>query len=313
MKKSGDQGNTDVNNSKGKDSDICITYTTKNNSKLDIADSEQIYSSYKTFHSKYIVECDIFEDNRTTVFIGNNKISKLKVAIKRFKVKDYKKYLKEKMPAEVFHQNKAVEIKVKNVKARVLKVLDWYVYDQYIVFVTEYDENFKDLFEYTMEYPDTQFSENECKIIFKLLFDLVLELNNNGIFHLDLKPGNVLYNQKTKEIRLIDFGHATSSNPGENPTIGYCGTKPFRTPQCAKKEICYGKDADLWGVAQTIFCCLQSEYAFPEEVNDMNKGLKFKVEVSQNCKDLFTRMLAYNVGERMTPQEIDIHPWLKEN
>ena len=80
------------------------------------------------------------------------------------------------------------------------------------------------------------------------------------------------------------------------------------TPQQVAKEDYYGRDVDLWGIAQTIYFCLQGEYPFDSE----NKELKFQVKVSEECENLITRMLAHDVEDRLTPDEILSHPWLNE-
>ena len=292
----------------------CMTYNFENNRTVTIDDSNQILSSSKTFHSKYIVETDIFQNKYTNVFRGKNKFSQVEVAIKRFMVGDYRDDLVGNVPKEVFYQQKAEQVNIQNGKGTVLKVFDWYVYDKYFVIVTEYDENFRCLFNCVEDEDDKHLNEEECKIIFKLLFELVFELNKLGIFHMDLKAENVLYNREVNEIKLIDFGLALSDDPGENPELyGVCGTPGLETPEQVKEEDYYGKDVDMWGIAQTIFFCLQGYYPFKNNTDVKKWELKFRVEVSEDCKDLFTRMLSENVEDRMTPQEIRDHPWLKED
>ena len=89
-----------------------------------------------------------------------------------------------------------------------------------------------------------------------------------------------------------------------------CGTKIFMTPQQINGEKTYGRDVDLWGVAQVIYYCLQGNYASKNYTED--KQLKFKVKVSDECENLITRMLAHDVKYRLTPDEIRNHPWLNE-
>ena len=80
------------------------------------------------------------------------------------------------------------------------------------------------------------------------------------------------------------------------------------TPQHVADEDYYGRDVDLWGIAQTIYFCLQGEYSFDSE----NKQLKFKVIVSEECENLITRMLAHDVENRLTSDKILNHSWLNE-
>ena len=82
------------------------------------------------------------------------------------------------------------------------------------------------------------------------------------------------------------------------------------TPQQVAEEDYYGRDVDLWGIAQAIYFCLQASYAFRNYTED--KQLKFKVKVSEECENLITRMLAHDVKYRLTRDEILDHPWLNK-
>ena len=286
-------------------------YILKSKTKFIIDDNKQKCSSCKTFHSTYTIESLLFENENTMVFVGKNKLSHLQVAIKLFKVRDYRRYLEENIPEEFLIQKIAEKVKVQNGKGTVLKVIDWYVYDDQIIIVSEYDKHFKSLHDCTTKKDNKHFSEKGSKTIFKLMFDLVRKLNGICIFHLDLKPSNVLYNVINQEMKLIDFGHAISVLPGEFPLVSKnCGTKGLRTPQQVNNEECYGNDVDLWGVGQTVFFCLQGYYAFRDDNEVTSKELKFNIEVSENCKDFLTRMLAKNVEDRISPEEVLDHPWL---
>ena len=273
-----------------------------------------ILGSSEKLCSKYHFDRELFENKNTTVLIGKNKQTNSEVAVKIFKLSvDYKKYLEEGIPKEVFCQKMAEKVSVH--KGTVLKVLDWYVHLKHIVIVTEYSSDFKSLTEYMLpEQSTTWFQrERECKNIFKVLYALVCKLNNNGIFHHDLKPGNILYNEKTKELKLIDFGHAICRDPGENGRIRRtCGTPGLRTPEQAKKGFFHRRDADVWGVGQTAFSFLQGEYPFENDQEVLNKKLEFTVRVSNDCKDFFCRLFAKKKENRMTEDEILNHPWLKK-
>ena len=71
-------------------------------------------------------------------------------------------------------------------------MLDWYVYNNYVVIVTRFDKGFKDLHDCTLGQGNKHFSEKDCKSIFKMLLETDSVINKNGMFNLDLKPENVL-------------------------------------------------------------------------------------------------------------------------
>ena len=217
-----------------------------------------------------------------------------------------------KTPEEIDNQKIVGNVSVEDGKGGVLEVKDWYVYDSYIVIVTEYDEDFKDLFTCTRDQTDGHFNEDECKVLLKLLLKLVAEMNKRGIYHLDIKPSNFLYNVKTKQVKILDFGHSFYSE--DNPWINKnCGTEGLRTPQQVKKKGFHGNDADMWGVAQTIYFCLQGNYAFKSDSEVLSKKLEFKVGVSEECKDLLRRMMSYETRDRLSQSEIIKHPWLEDS
>ena len=291
----------------------CRTYKTECGSRYTIDDSIQVNSSCGKFHYKYKVKSIMYENKSRTLFGGKNKIDGRKVVIKREQFKDsdlLKRILKKNMPREVYVQKKAEALFVQKSPYKVLEVLDWYVYDNYVVIVTKYDKGFKDLYRCTRNQDDKHFSEEDCKSVFKMLLRTVSLLNKNGIFHLDLKPANVLYETNKKALKLIDFGISCINKTNSNPLMKNNGTRICMTPQQIKGENSYGRDVDLWGIAQTIYFCLQGSYASQNYSKD--KKLKYEVKVSKECENLLTKMLAHDVEDRLTPDEILDHPWLNE-
>ena len=95
-------------------------------------------------------------------------------AIKKeqFKDKDHmQRLLKDKMPEEVFTQQQAGSLFSDTSPYKVLEVLDWYIYDNYYVIVTKYDEEFQDLHDCTLKQENEQFCEKKCRSIFKMFLD----------------------------------------------------------------------------------------------------------------------------------------------
>ena len=66
------------------------------------------------------------------------------------------------------------------------------------------------------------------------------------------------------------------------------------------------------GVVQTLYFCLQGHYAFSDDSEILHKELEFNDEVSEECRDFLTKMLAYNVEDRLNQTEIFEHPWLNK-
>lgn len=76
------------------------------------------------------------------------------------------------------------------------------------------------------------------------LCHIVEYLHNNGIYHADIKPENILYNQG--KIYLLDYGNAGSFNETKRPSVG---TRFFASPEMYTGEQIYeGSDVYSIGV-----------------------------------------------------------------
>lgn len=75
----------------------------------------------------------------------------------------------------------------------------------------------------------------EVKVYMKSLFLAVKALHSHGVVHRDIKPSNVLFNRKSKKLKLIDFG---LSQEGSVHT-DFCSTNHCsQISGCCSQEIC---------------------------------------------------------------------------
>ena len=235
---------------------VCQTFTTMNNTVVSIDDNKQESSSSSgLFNLEYTILKKLdFETASSMYFVGNG-IDGSEVVVKRLQFDDrdgLAKYLINGMPKERFIQMQVENITFEGGKGKVLKIFDWYIYDTYCVIVME-----KKCKALSVKY-HKHMSEDDCRDMFLLLSKFVLELNNAGIFHLNLRPKYIVYNSEEREVKLLTFGNSIVAKKGENPLIsGTSGTFRIRTPQ--KVEKCHLREVDEWGVAQVLFFCLQGD------------------------------------------------------
>ena len=250
---------------------------------VEIDDRKLKRRSADNFHDNYKIVSKIFENEDCIVFLGEDKNSGGNVAIKRFDCGDASDlediYLNEDGELEEYRvQNLAQCFQTEDCKAAVLGVSDWFVYDTYFVMVTDYEERFKhSLFDLTSDQAGGHFTEEKCKIIFKLILKLIVKLNNYDVYHLDVKPSNILYDPSAREMRLLDFGHSIIAEVYDPCLKFHCGTNGLRTPQQVEKSERFGRDVDLWGCAQVLYFCSQGDYAYEDDEEVLSKELEFKV------------------------------------
>lgn len=185
-------------------------------------------------------------------------------------------------------------------------------------------------------------SEDDCRPLFRQVFQGVQYLHNLGIFHNDLKPENVVTNEEQTVAHIIDFGQAIIvENPNDTDRIqktgtGY-GTTVYSAPEFAlsNRDATFDwRKADIWALGVTLYMMLAKSYPswhtngqvslhrggtyahflgpdshdrFPNFLRN-NHGLPFRL--SEEVINLLHRMLIGDVNERISMEDILTHPWL---
>ena len=72
-----------------------------------------------------------------------------------------------------------------------------------------------------------------------------------GIMHRDVKPGNIMWNQTTKEVSLIDWGLAEFYKPGEEYQVRVA-TKHYKGPELLLNYQKYTPTLDIWCLGCTL-------------------------------------------------------------
>ena len=79
----------------------------------------------------------------------------------------------------------------------------------------------------------------EVQIYMKSLFLAVKALHSHGVVHRDIKPSNILFNRKSKELKLIDFGLSQEDSiDTEFYGTNYCSQISYSSRCCSNQEIC---------------------------------------------------------------------------
>ena len=153
-------------------------------------------------------------------------------------------------------------------------------------------------------------SEQHSFLFFIQIVNAVYFLHNHNIIHRDIKPENILiFNNYT--VKLCDFGWCTKYDGTER--ITFCGTTEYMAPEMVKKES-YNKEIDVWSLGILLYELVHGYSPFkpnktnfkPSEVigNIIVHNLKFKKEVSEECKELIYHLLDENIEQRYKVEDI---------
>ena len=92
-----------------------------------------------------------------------------------------------------------------------------------------------------------KFNDLEIRKIFYQILQAIEFAHSKGIFHRDVKPGNVIIHPDTLEIRIIDWGLSEYFLEGveNNPRVS---SRPYKSPEILAKYKFYDFSMDIWSI-----------------------------------------------------------------
>ena len=109
------------------------------------------------------------------------------------------------------------------------------------------------------------FQPSFCRRFFKQIVDAFEYLHQIQISHRDIKLDNILIDEKTRMIKIIDFGFAafTADNQGKTQLHRiFCGTPSYMAPELVRKHEYDGKKVDMWAIGVLLFTLLAGTFPF---------------------------------------------------
>ena len=153
-------------------------------------------------------------------------------------------------------------------------------------------------------------------------------IHSKNIAHCDLKFENILYDEQSNDLKLIDFGFSIE-DPENNPPSFLCGTPSYMSPEeVNKKNIDFFK-ADVWSLGVILFKLVTGLFPFrgtffcyhlAKTEADLNKKIlkgdfsfPTTVQVSSQIKKLLKRMLNPVLDKRASAKELLTDDWFVLN
>lgn len=170
-----------------------------------------------------------------------------------------------------------------------------------------------------------RFSEDEARFFFQQLISGVSYCHAMQVCHRDLKLENTLLDgSPAPRLKICDFGYSKSSVLHSQPK-STVGTPAYIAPEVLLRQEYDGKIADVWSCGVTLYVMLVGAYPFedPEEPKDFRKTIQRilsvqysipdAVQISQECRDLISRIFVADPATRISIPEITNHPWFLKN
>ncbi|KAG5401349.1 hypothetical protein IGI04_015956 [Brassica rapa subsp. trilocularis] len=170
-----------------------------------------------------------------------------------------------------------------------------------------------------------RFSEAEARYFFQQLICGVYYLHAMQICHRDLKLENILLDgSPAPRLKICDFGYSKSSILHSNPK-STVGTPAYIAPEVFGRSEYDGKSVDVWSCGVALYVMLVGAYPFedPKDPRNFRKtvqkimAVKYKipgyVHISEDCRNLLSRIFVANPSHRITLKEIRSHAWFLKN
>ncbi|KAI3386652.1 hypothetical protein SNEBB_007750 [Seison nebaliae] len=169
------------------------------------------------------------------------------------------------------------------------------------------------------------FTEREAAEIMHQICKPVYYLHSKNIAHRDLKPENLLFTkQENGIIKLADFGFAKKTLQSKTLQTP-CYTPYYVAPEILQSEK-YGTSCDMWSLGVIMYILLVGFPPFySHHQAPMSAGMKTRIQsgqytfpspewdnISQDAKDIITRLLNTDPDSRMTIKELIRCPWIRD-
>ena len=264
-------------------------------------------------NNKYQVIKQLGDGSYGTVFLAQNLITGLKVALKKI-VKNKVKQIEDIDKTNEFEIVKKID------HPFIVKIIDLYSTPKAFYIINEYCSHGELYSQIKM-----RFSEEQLCFIFYQIFSALNYLHSNNIMHRDLKLENILIskietNPSSKMqyfwIKLIDFGAAkfTSKNTMERTVVG---SSYYIAPEVLIRK--YNEKCDTWSAGIMLYMFIVGHAPFDgvedEEIlmrirtgrfNTRNHKL---IHSSKEVQDLIKHLLEVRVDKRLSAKEALEHPW----
>lgn len=142
-------------------------------------------------------------------------------------------------------------------------------------------------------------------------------LHRNSIVHRDLKIENIMVDKSGRNIKIIDFGLSNLFCP-ERQLTTYCGSLYFAAPELLKATPYNGPEVDIWSLGVVIYVMATGAVPFDDKsMPGLHEKIKnghvtYPAHLTEECKDLLSRIFITDPARRIIMTDIIHHPWLNK-
>ena len=239
------------------------------------------------------------------VILAQHKITQVKYAIKAIDKRN-KVNIKE-MPYFI----REIEIMYRVHHPNVVKLFGHFEDNNYCYFIMEYipGGNIYSLVQRLKPVTLQGIASIMKEVIFAVYF---LHHMNPKIVHRDIKPENVLLDQ-SNHAKLTDFGWSNYME-GDIKRTTVCGTPVYLAPEIIN-NMGHDEHVDIWCIGVLLFELMVGRPPFSGETeqsvryNILKMRINWPKNMDSDAADLISKILKYNPEERISLEQMLLHPF----
>lgn len=179
------------------------------------------------------------------------------------------------------------------------------------------------------------YTEEQCRLYFRDMILGIEYLHSQGIIHRDIKADNILLDEDDV-VKIADFGVSEILDPDNDIITKTAGSPAYMAPELAalsshaelKKHAVgkgidvsslSGKSTDIWSMGVTLYFLIHGQLPFRGETlvdlydQIVTEDFYIAEDANPDLKDLLRRILAKLPQDRITMDELRVHPWVTRN
>ena len=201
----------------------------------------------------------------------------------------------------------------------ILKILDFHLTQDKFYIITDFcseGELYQEIKRHNV------FTEAETAFVIHQLLSAIRYCHKMRVIHRDIKPENIMIigreNNGCLHVKLIDFGTAKIFEEG-NMQKGLVGSSYYIAPEVIRGK--YDEACDVWSIGVIMYIMLTGFPPFygnddDSILNHVSVGkydttIESYQNLSDNAKDLITKLLKFDPKERITARNALNHPWFQ--